>query len=137
MTDALGLRSFNPGNIRADSIPWKGQVGVNSHGFCVFDTMANGIRALARNLIAYQTKHDLRTVAEIITRWAPPNENDTEAYIAAVAARVGVSRFFELDLQNKGILYTLVDGIIEHENGSRCTMEDMNAGIDAALGIVA
>ncbi|SDB51146.1 hypothetical protein SAMN03159290_03904 [Pseudomonas sp. NFACC13-1] len=50
-----------------------------------------GIRAIARVLITYQDKRHaadgstIDTVREIIERWAPPSENNTDAYIISVA----------------------------------------------------
>jgi hypothetical protein len=40
-------------------------------------------------LIAYQDKHGLRTIRQIVSRWAPPTENNTNAYVRAVAADTG------------------------------------------------
>ena len=56
MTDPLGVRNRNPANIVAGPVTWQGQTGVNGR-FCVFDTPKDGIRALAKNLLAYQDNH--------------------------------------------------------------------------------
>jgi hypothetical protein len=72
--------------------------------FCTFKDATWGIRALAVTLITYHDKRKARdgspidTVREVIERWAPPHENDTEAYINAVAKAVGVSSEMIVDL---------------------------------------
>lgn len=55
---------------------------------------------------------------EVINRWAPGVENDTESYIKAVASRVGTEANQTIDLRNFRTLIALTTGIIPHENGS-------------------
>ena len=91
-----GVRNNNPGNIDRISTPWQGEdrsaaAIAREQRFCVFLTPQAGFRALAKTLLTYQRKHGLRTVKEIIGRWAPPVENDTGAYVRQVAAAVGVA----------------------------------------------
>lgn len=57
------------------------------------------------------------TIREVIERWAPPSENDTEAYVQAVAKAVGVSPDMEIDLHQYEIMRPTVEAIIRHENG--------------------
>lgn len=81
----LGIINNNPLNIRySPSTKWKGQAGANK-GFCVFTDMIYGYRAAIVLLCNYQRK-GYDTIRKIITRWAPPSENNTEAYISAVLA---------------------------------------------------
>jgi hypothetical protein len=123
-----GVRNNNPGNI--DYNPrnaWEGQlgleVGVTSPRFARFDTPENGIRAMGRLLINYRGKDGMPgvggpgidTVRETITRWAPGNENNTEAYIAAVARRLGVSANDVIDVRKPATLGVMVSSIIAHE----------------------
>nr|GFB58625.1 hypothetical protein [Tanacetum cinerariifolium] len=58
------------------------------------------------------------TVREVINRWAPGVENNTEAYIKAVAAGVDVTPNQPIDLRNFRTLIAITTGIIQHENGS-------------------
>ena len=98
----------NPGNLRFSStIKWLGQTGQQG-GFCVFDTLHHGARALAIDLKNAQQIHHLNTVARIITVYAPPNENDTKAYVAAVCKEMGVDRDDTLNLSLGGTLTALV-----------------------------
>lgn len=117
MKPPLGIRSNNPGNLRPGATRWQGELDPDPRGYCRFDTPENGIRAMAKNLLAYQERHSLRTVDRIISRWAPGNENDTESYIIAVCSSTGYRRDERLDLREYGTLERLVLAIIKHENG--------------------
>lgn len=123
-----GVRNNNPGNI--DYNPrnaWQGQlgleVGVPFPRFARFDIPENGIRALGKLLINYRGKDGMPgvggpgidTVRETITRWAPGNENNTEAYIAAVARRLGVNANDVIEVRKLATLRVMVTSIISHE----------------------
>ena len=94
-----GLRNNNPLNIRLSNDRWQGQIAPSLSGraggeasFCQFETMAYGWRAAFRLLChTYYGKYKLKTIRDIIYRWAPPNENGTLAYIRSVAERTGIS----------------------------------------------
>lgn len=135
MTAPLGIRSNNPGNLRPGAQRWNGELEPDPRGYCRFDTPEHGIRAMGRNLIAYQERHRLRTIERIVSRWAPGAENDTEAYIVAVAARTGWRRDAVLDMTDPATLRALVLAIIWHENGQQ-PYDDatINTGIARALG---
>lgn len=114
-----GIRNNNPGNIEYHaSIPWQGQTGSDGR-FATFDTAHNGIRALAKQLIIYEDKYGLWTVRGIINRWAPPVENNTSAYVNAVAKVVGVDPDDIISTHGKETLTRLVKAIIQHENGQQ------------------
>ena len=80
-----GFRNNNPTNIRLGA-PWQGMSPTQTDGsFVQFIAPQWGIRAAAKILLHYQAE-GFNTVRQIINHWAPPNENDTDAYIADVAA---------------------------------------------------
>ncbi|MTI12090.1 structural protein [Sansalvadorimonas verongulae] len=117
-----GYRNHNPGNIRENQrvdYDWEGEARADTDGeFEEFDSPEFGIRAMARILKTYYTKHKLRTVRDIINRWAPPNENNTDSYVRAVCLRMGVveQRHLKLDT-NMVALQSLIKSIIHHELG--------------------
>jgi hypothetical protein len=84
-----GIRNHNPGNIRYDGTSWQGLADPlhDAGGYLRFVDPLWGLRALARDLTTKHAK-GLRTIAAIIGKYAPPNENDTRAYIRAVAQRL-------------------------------------------------
>ena len=115
-----GILNNNPENLRRSKDPWQGLAeNQTDENFFVFSTPPYGIRALARTLISYQDEHDLRTIGQIINRWAPTNENDTAAYIADVAKDTGFGADQPLNMHDYGSLKPLVTAIIKHENGQQ------------------
>src|SRR4051812_11214830 len=92
------VRNFNPGNLERCSIQWLGLAAPAEmtaeqraeQRFCVFRAAKWGFRALALDLFTSWTK-GRTTVREIVGRFAPPDENDTKAYVDAVSATLNVS----------------------------------------------
>lgn len=119
-----GYRNKNPGNIDwNERNKWQGQIGkepgANSR-FAVFESHEYGIRALAMLLTTYQDRYGLRTVRALINRWAPPNENSTDAYVSGVARMVGIDPDTErVDLHTYAHLRPMVAAIITHELGGQ------------------
>lgn len=116
-----GIRNNNPGNIReakGDHTQWVGERAADDDpAFEEFNTPEDGIRALARVLLNYQKKHGLRTLEQIIRRWAPASENNTGAYVLAVSHACGIPSNVFLDLTIPAILTRLTRAIVRHENG--------------------
>lgn len=117
MSATRGERNNNPGNIRITPINWQGKVAGTDKSFETFADARAGIRALAVNLRTYQNVHGLNTVRQIITRYAPASENDTGAYVRAVANALGVGPDEAINLADRQTLVDLVTAIIKHENG--------------------
>ena len=113
-----GIRNNNPGNIRRNGDPWQGLAERQGDvEFFTFKSPIYGIRALARTLITYQDKYELRSIRKIISRWAPPRENNTNAYVRAVAADAGLDADQILDIHRFDHHLPLTKAIIRHENG--------------------
>lgn len=125
-----GERNNNPGNVEWDGkTKWKGMdLAQPSDGrFIRFADPVSGIRCLARVLLSYSHAYSsigspIDTVSEIIERWAPPKkagvvENDTRAYIAAVAAELRVQPDTRINVTVPDVMELLVRAIIHHENG--------------------
>lgn len=112
-----GIRNANPGNIEWGD-PWQGLRPKDERTdkrFAEFISPAYGIRALAKTLMTYQDKYGINTVTGVISRWAPPVENDTGAYIRQVQKAVGGEM---VDMRDYRDLRALVESIIRHENGA-------------------
>lgn len=90
-----GLRNNNPLNIRGSKTLWLGQTGTDGT-FCKFESMRWGYRAAFRLLHTYRTKYNIISIRQIIGRWAPPNENNTQAYIDKVCTMMGVEPHFRV-----------------------------------------
>lgn len=129
-----GIRQNNPGNIRHSKAKWQGMAPDQpDSSFVKFSDAKFGIRAIAVVLTNYGEKYGLDTIQEIINRWAPPNENDTRAYVKAVADKLGVGINDTIDLTDPEVMAVLVKAIIQHENGSQPYSDaQIKAGIAAA-----
>ena len=96
MSEPRGIRNNNPLNIRLSSDKWQGQVlpqrGSGEGAFCQFYTMEYGWRAAFVILCrTYYGKYGLKTIRDIVSRWAPAKENNTEAYIRHVSDYTGIA----------------------------------------------
>lgn len=130
-----GMRNHNPGNLVKGSTPWDGEVSGADARFAAFATPEHGIRALGKNLLAYQDRHGLNTVSDIIARWAPASENDTRAYIASVAGAAGVAPDAKIDLHDPKTLASITKAIISFENGRQpYSDQQISLGLAAAQG---
>ena len=87
-----GIRNNNPLNIRRSKDQWKGLAEAQTdRAFVQFKTLEYGWRAAFYLLTrTYYHKYRLYTIRTIIRRWAPSNENDTNAYIANVSKLTGI-----------------------------------------------
>lgn len=118
MLEPRGIRNNNPGNIRHGSSRWQGMKAQQTDPeYVQFINAEYGIRAMAKLLQNYQNNYGLRTIREIITRWAPPNENATESYIESVSAQMRWPESEPVNLTNSAMLAEMVRAVIHHENG--------------------
>ncbi len=115
-TASRGVRNNNPGNLN-----YVGQTGATKEGgpngrFAVFETMQQGIAALYKQLQLYFSRGK-DTIREIINTYAPSSENDTGAYISAIAKKLGKGADEILNSSDTETIFNLMRGIIDHENG--------------------
>lgn len=54
---------------------------------------------------------------QIISRWAPSTENDTEAYVRSVEKRTGTAPGAEVNMKDPKVLRGFTEAIVIHENG--------------------
>ena len=129
---------------------WKGSTGENA-GFETFDTAESGVRASVLNLYTSQEKHGNNSVRDIVTRWAPPDDpmnnyhegNETEKYIANVAAELGVDPDDDLGSlrDNPALTHSLIKAIGKQEGATvgkwgKFTNEVITDGVAMANGKV-
>lgn len=114
----LGVRLNNPLNLRPGS-PWEGlDTPDEQSGFCRFTSPVWGFRAAFRNLMTYADKYGINTIRGIVTRWAPPGDNnDTDAYIRAVVARTGYAIDQVLDVKKFDTAANVIRAMTVHEQG--------------------
>jgi hypothetical protein len=133
--DPRGIRNNNPGNINYVGQPGSVKEGGANGRFAVFGSMEEGISALAGQLQRYAAR-GIDTVSSIISKWAPPSENDTGGYINAVAKKLGVDANQHLDLSKNEALKALIEGITNVEVGrGRVSDSAINAGLQLHAGV--
>ena len=124
-----GLRNCNPLNIRrVAGTRWKGQSSFQGDkDFVQFERMEWGIRAAFVLLRTYSIKYKANCIQDIISRWAPPSENDTEKYIKNVclwSGLGGLQRLTEEDWPK------LVLAMARQECGALLSEEIINRGYE-------
>ena len=89
-TYTRGWRNNNPLNIRySKENDWVGKLKPlikRDKDFEEFTFVSFGYRAALLLLLRYYYVNNLRTPMKIVSRWAPPNENETKLYALKVAA---------------------------------------------------
>ncbi|MFR9545346.1 MAG: structural protein P5 [Rikenellaceae bacterium] len=131
MSTTRGLRNNNPGNIRVSKTKWQGEVEESTKkdsAFEEFKDMAHGYRALLKLLQNYRKVHNLQTITEIISRWAPPIENNTAGYISRVCKEMGVEEGYVPNINDKEVMCSLAAAISQVENGVPAVILDIEAG---------
>jgi hypothetical protein len=108
----LGMAHNNPGNIMSGKGGTMGTYRDNQEG----------LDAMAGLLLRYQ-QMGLNTIEGIVSRYAPPKNpdgtvaNNTKAYIANMAAALGVGARDMLDLKDPAVLAKLMGAMIKQEQG--------------------
>lgn len=124
-----GLRNNNPGNIRINSDLFCGEIRPSADkAFKQFENMAYGYRAMFKILSNYYNRYSLKTIRQWITRWAPENENNTLAYVMAVANYVGISPDQDINLVDATLIQGIVAGMSKVENGVSPNHEEVLRG---------
>lgn len=127
-----GIRNNNPLNIRVGNV-WLGEVkNPTDPHFEQFNSMEYGLRAGFVLLRRYIRHYKRQTIEDIISSWAPSNENNTKAYIDTVVRVSGIDRNEILHYSNKDTMCKLVDAMCYVENGTHVSMEKISKGYDLA-----
>jgi hypothetical protein len=122
----------NPGNIRPTNPPdnpWLGEVRPSTDkGFRQFQSMPLGYRAMFINLKGYLA-HGINTIQKIISTWAPSSDNNnTAAYITAVANKVGKNPTDIISWPDTATIRKIVIAISEQESGIPANTDDVDQG---------
>lgn len=113
-----GQRNHNPLNIRKGN-NWKGEHPTQKDDeFEVFVSDEYGFRAAFRIIHnGFKATPPRNTIRQIVGRWAPPNENNTERYINIVSTRTGIHPDTELSYHNKATMIDIVLAMAHVETG--------------------
>ena len=137
-----GIRNNNPLNIRHSADRWQGACKEQKDkAFVQFESMAYGYRAAWKTLESYwKYFHDLPkpfNVRNIISRWAPPTENDTENYIRTVLRLSGLGGNENFPQPSRGTNYERFELLIRAMTTMECgipfkDVEAIREGFDLA-----
>lgn len=134
------VRNNNPGNIRIGS-HWQGLMEPSAmtpeqhaeNAFCVFSAPRWGFRAMATIFHTYHDHDGVKTLRQAISRWAPPNENNTTAYVDAVCLATGVHPDVPFAFSDVSQMENLLKAVSIHECGGWLfSMADLTAGVLSA-----
>ena len=129
-----GLRNCNPGNIRKSTDVFQGEIiPSKDKDFKQFQTMAHGYRAMFKLLSTYYRAYSLKTIRQLISRWAPRNENNTQAYVSLVASYTGIAEDAPL-MFTKEEMVKIVAAMSRVENGREATMTQVEDGWRMFMG---
>lgn len=126
----LNVRNNNPGNMRP--------VGATS-GFQQFGSPQEGMQAMRNDLAAKISGQSQAmasrfganynpTLAAVISTWAPPEENDTAAYVNFVSQNTGIQPNQTLSMQD---IDRIMPAMIQMEGGQQAASYYGNAGQSA------
>lgn len=126
-----GLRNNNPGNIRLGSFKYKGEKAKSSDSaFRQFESEEWGYRAMFVLLDTYRKRYGLTTLREMIMLYAPPEENHTALYVAAVSDMTGIRPDEELDTRSRRVMVPIVAAMSRVENGCTARRSEVEQGWD-------
>lgn len=112
-----GIRNNNPLNIRIGNT-WLGEVEHPTDSqFEQFVSMEYGVRAALILIKRYMQRYNLSTPWDIISRWAPSNENNTANYCRVVCERTGLGALVPFSYAEKEKVVALVCAMSYVENG--------------------
>ena len=112
-----GIRNNNPLNIRRGS-NWIGlSKSQNDPSFCQFDSITYGLRAGLIIIRTYMQRYRLNTIHGIVSRWAPPKENNTDAYVKSVSSMMMMHALQTFDFGDRTRIVALVSAMCKVETG--------------------
>lgn len=126
-----GIDNCNPGNIRLSKVFYRGEVQPSQDAaFKQFSSMEWGYRAMFVLLDTYRVRYGLCTLREMISRYAPPEENHTALYIEAVSDVTGIDPDEPLNTRCREDMVPVVAAMSRVENGCPAIRGEVERGFD-------
>lgn len=129
---SIGAKLNNPFDLKvAPTFRWQGEM-IETTGMindlCEFDTLENGLRAGFKDLFNAWKLDGLNTLRALVYHYAPPTENDSEAYLTGCVATTGWGASAPLDLSTPSLLARCGKAFLIEEQG-----QDYVASLDSAM----
>ena len=126
-----GTDNRNPGNIRRSRVRYKGELHPSTDvAFKQFESMEWGYRAMFVLLDTYRVRYGLTTLREMISRYAPPEENHTGLYIDMVCSMTGITPDEQIDTRSRKTMIPVGAAMSRVENGLAADREEVERGFD-------
>ena len=118
----LALKNRNYLNLKtlSNGERWKGQIGEDPFGHAIFESPAWSIRAGAITLRTYERKHGIKTVTDLVHRFA---EGNREPYIKHLCKSLGVKPDQKISLTKR--LPELLKAMVYFETGQQLGREHL------------
>lgn len=125
-----GIRNNNPLNIRHNRAnAWQGRVSPQTDpSFVQFASMSYGIRAAFIIMFNYTRQTPGLTLADLVSRWAPPTENDSHAYAHYVSNNAGIHLDAPVSSFTVGQWQDVLAAMALYENGRPISRLDIAMG---------
>ena len=118
-------RNRNPGNIRRSGVRYRGERRPSiDPSFKEFESDERGYRAMFVLMESYRRRYAIDTLRGIVSRWAPPTENDTEGYIRFVSERTAIESDAQL-LPRDVRLRAIAEAMSRFERGHEPSPEQL------------
>ena len=128
----LGVRGNNPLNIEYNACnDWDGQLSNHGERFARFKNPAYGFRAAAKVLRSY-SRQGFCTLSDMINRFAPSHENDTDLYTANVSQWSGIAQNQVVDVNNDAELASVIHAMSRMEVGQYYDIQMVQKGVAMA-----
>ena len=121
----VGEGALPQGGSDNGALPQRGSGEGATGPFVRFSSLSYGLRAAFCILRTYRDKYKLVCIEDIITRWAPPTENDTRKYICDCCKLTGFGGKERLTENNWP---RLVGAMARLESGMNLTEEQIQQG---------
>ena len=76
----------------------------------------------------YHTNLGLKTIRQMISRWAPPSENNTGSYVKHVSDAAQYDCDAAVDIKDKNLMVKIVSAMCFVENGLKANQTDVMSG---------
>jgi len=116
IAETRGIRNHNPANLVLTNIKWQGKLRCSDTRFECFSTPFHGLRAMYKTLYSYYYKHNKQSIREIMHRWSPAHENETEDIVRRVSRRMGWLPNATIPIDDTSFLFRLGSSLVINEN---------------------
>ena len=91
-----------------------------------------GVRAADKVLTTYGRDRDIDSIRGLVSRFAPPSENETQSYIDYISGQLGIDADAEIDLSDPAMRSRILAPMAKIESRTEYTPDQITAMIEQA-----